>query len=79
MARIVHFGKYYFPDTGGIESVTASLARGAASVGHSVSVVCFKKTPARTKEVIDGVRVARAPLAMTIASQPLGFKYFSCA
>ena len=76
MARIIHFGKYYFPDTGGIESVTASLARGAASAGHSVSVVCFKKTPAKTKEVIDGVQVTRAPLAMTVASQPLGFKYF---
>ena len=76
MARIVHFGKYYFPDTGGIESVTASLARGTASAGHSVSVVCFRKTPGKTKEVIDGVQVTRAPLAMTVASQPLGFKYF---
>lgn len=43
MLRIVHFGKYYSPDTGGIESVTASLAKGAAIAGHDVSVICFKK------------------------------------
>lgn len=77
MANIVHFGKYFFPDAGGIESVTISLARGAASSGHSVSVVCFEKTPAKSKEVIDGVLVFRAPIAKLIASQPLGFKYFS--
>ena len=75
MANIVHFGKYYFPDVGGIESVTVSLARGAVLAGHSVSVVCFKKTQANIKEIIDGVRVTRAP-AKLIASQPLGFKYF---
>ena len=76
MLRIVHFGKYYLPETGGIESVTASLARGAANAGHRVTVVCFKKSPASDEEVIDGVRVVRAPIARLIASQPLGMKYF---
>ena len=76
MANIVHFGKYYSPDTGGIESVTVSLARGAALAGHAVSVICFRKTPAISEEVIDGVGVTRAP-AKLIASQPLGLKYFS--
>lgn len=75
MATIVHFGKYYFPDPGGIESVTASLAKGAAFAGHTVSVVCFKKTHASNEEVIDGVRVIRTPIAKLMASQPLGFKY----
>jgi glycosyltransferase involved in cell wall biosynthesis len=75
MTKIVHFGKYYFPDAGGIESVTASLARGAVRKGHTVTVVCFEKTAANTEEVIDGVRVVRAPIAKLIASQPLGFKY----
>lgn len=76
MANIVHFGKYYFPDAGGIESVTISLARGAAMAGHAVSVVCFEKTPADSEAVIDGVQVIRAPIAKLLASQPLGFKYF---
>lgn len=76
MANIVHFGKYYFPDAGGIESVTVSLSKGAALAGHAVSVVCFEKTPASKKEVIDGVQVIRAPIAKLLASQPLGFQYF---
>jgi len=76
MANVTHFGKYYFPDAGGIESVTISLARGAAAHGYTVSVVCFNKTPAAIQEVIDGVRVLRAPIWKMIASQPLGIKYF---
>jgi len=76
MANITHFGKYYFPDAGGIESVTISLARGAVAYGHTVSVVCFEKTLTKSDELIDGVRVLRAPIAKMIASQPLGIKYF---
>ena len=75
MANITHFGKYYFPDAGGIEIVTSSLARGAVAYGHSVRVVCFEKTPAKSEEVIDGVCVVRTPITKMIASQPLGFKY----
>lgn len=76
MINIVHLGKYYFPDAGGIESVTISMAGGAVASGHSVSVVCFEKTPARSDDVIAGVHVIRAPITTMIASQPLGIKYF---
>lgn len=76
MIKIVHFGKYYLPDNGGIESVTESLASGAASFGHKVSVVCFKKTPNKSQDLIDGVHVVRAPVSILLASQPIGFKYF---
>ncbi len=76
MIKIVHFGKYYLPDNGGIEIVTASLASGAASFGHEVSVVCFKKTPNKSQDLIDGVHVFRAPISILLASQPIGFKYF---
>jgi glycosyltransferase involved in cell wall biosynthesis len=76
MAKIVHFGKYYLPDSGGIESVTVSLARGAVEAGHSVSVVCFAKSQALPTEVMDGVTVVRAPIAKLVVSQPLGLKYF---
>lgn len=76
MANIVHFGKFYLPDSGGIESVTFSLATGAAAVGHSVSVVCFEKTSAKRQEFIDGVLVMRTPIMKLVASQPLGLKYF---
>jgi glycosyltransferase involved in cell wall biosynthesis len=52
------------------------LAKGAVLAGYSVTVVCFEKTPANRKEVIDGVKIIRAPIAKLLASQPLGFQYF---
>jgi glycosyltransferase involved in cell wall biosynthesis len=76
MANIVHFGKYYFPDTGGVESVTISLAKGAVVSGHCVSVVCFEKNPGSGADLINGVRIIRTPITKLIASQPLGVKYF---
>jgi glycosyltransferase involved in cell wall biosynthesis len=75
VSKIVHFGKYFFPDTGGIESVTASLARGAARAGHQVTVVCFNKVQTEAIDVVEGVRVLRAPGGRQIASQPLGLRY----
>jgi glycosyltransferase involved in cell wall biosynthesis len=76
MAKIVHFGKYYLPDTGGVESVTLSLANGAAIAGHDVSVICFGKNSDSSKEIINGVLILREPIAKLFNSQPLGFKYF---
>lgn len=75
MLKIVHFGKYYSPITGGIESVTSSLAKGVAAVGQQVSVVCFDKVSQGTTEMLDSVRVVRAPIWKTVASQPLGWRY----
>jgi glycosyltransferase involved in cell wall biosynthesis len=76
MAKIVHFGKYYFPDDGGIESVTLSLAKGAVIAGHAVSVVCFQKSNVNEREMSDGVQIIRVPIAILLAAQPLGVKYF---
>lgn len=78
MARIVHWGKYYSPDVGGIESVTCSLARGAAATGHDVAVVCFSKAKAGSG-TMDGVRVIRAPYWAVLASQPIGGAYVRSA
>lgn len=76
MVKIVHFGKYYFPETGGIESVTASVARGAVHEGYQVSVVCFDRHAGNETVVLDGVEVIRVPIGKMVASQPLGFAYF---
>lgn len=76
MASIVHFGKYYFPDAGGIESVTLSLAKGAAAAGYAVTVVCFKKSDASDTEFINGVRIVRTPIWRLFVSQPLAWRYF---
>lgn len=73
--KIVHIGKYYAPEAGGIENVTCSVARGSADAGFQVSVVCFTKSTQQEDEVLDGVKVIRAAVGRLIASQPLSFKY----
>jgi glycosyltransferase involved in cell wall biosynthesis len=75
VAKIVHWGKYYPPDMGGIESVTSSLAGGAVAAGHTVTVVCFDKGDGAQEQLLDGVRVLRAPIGVLTASQPLGWRY----
>lgn len=73
--KIIHFGKYYSPDQGGIENVTLYLARGAVAAGHQATVVCFGTNAKLSEENIDGVNVIRAPMAALIKSQPLGLTY----
>jgi len=76
MTSIVHIGKFYAPESGGIESVTVSLSEGAACAGHSISVVCFSRVDAAKEENIHGVKVLRSPMKHLITSQPLGLQYF---
>jgi glycosyltransferase involved in cell wall biosynthesis len=73
--KIVHFGKYYHPDVGGVESVTVSVAEGARHAGHAVSVVCFEGAAAPRQEEINGVQIVRAASAVNISSQPLSMDY----
>lgn len=75
-SAIVHFGKFYFPEVGGIEAVTASVAEGAEQAGHAVSVVCFEgEHPAAPRETINRVEVVRAKQSLNVASQPLSVDY----
>lgn len=77
---VVHFGKFYFPEVGGIEAVTASVAEGAEQAGHAVSVVCFEgEHPAAVRETINGVDVLRAKQSLNLASQPLSLDYVRLA
>ena len=71
--KIVHLGKYYPPDTGGIESVSASLARGTAAQGHDVDVVSFGRTSSSVMDA--GARVLRHWVVTSVASQPLSPGY----
>jgi glycosyltransferase involved in cell wall biosynthesis len=77
MAKILHIGKYYPPDAGGIESVTYALAKGAALHGHDVRVLCFATNPANAfTSLVDNVLVVRAPISFILHSQPFSFWYF---
>lgn len=73
--KIVHWGKYYAPERGGIESVTRSLAQGAQEAGYRVTVVCFHQGSAGEERQVDGLRLLRAPVEFIKASQPVGRQY----
>jgi len=73
MTHVLHLGKFYPPDNGGIESVTAALARGTAAAGMATTVLCFEEQ-GRGDAQDSGVTVRRVP-AIKIASQPLAMIY----
>lgn len=76
MAHILHLGKFYPPELGGIESVTYSLANGASQRNHSVSVLCF--TTGDSSSAHSGsTTVIRTSEKTSIASQPLSFQYLT--
>lgn len=60
--RVLHLGKYYAPERGGIERYTQALAEWCVAQGDAVSVLVHQR-PGRwrgTRETIDGVEVRRA-------------------
>ncbi len=73
--RVVHLAKFYPPDAGGMETVVASLARGAAAAGWAVDVVCFASASSAGAPMPCGMRVYRAPARLRPASQPLSLRY----
>jgi len=72
--RVVHYGKYFPPNWGGVETVTDTIARGTSDLGLDVSVVCFDMQSSDTIE--NGVRIVRCKEQLKPASQPLGLRYF---
>jgi len=72
--KVVHIGKFYPPDLGGIESVTATLAESTSTAGHYTTVVCIGNLNS-TEKSIGGVSIFRTKLLAQFASQPLSFKY----
>lgn len=76
--KVVHVGKYFYPDKGGIETVTRDLALAAVVQGFDVEVVCFgaeQAEQAEQAEMSDGVSVRRFRPFLRFMSQPLSFRY----
>jgi glycosyltransferase involved in cell wall biosynthesis len=59
--RILHLGKYYPPERGGIESQTQALCEWSAAQGHAVAALVHQApgTWRTSREVRDGVEVRR--------------------
>ena len=73
---VIHIGKYYYPDKGGIESVTKSISEGINGDQFRVSVLCFSRLCKDGSECINGVVVHRRLASLEILSQPLSKNYF---
>ncbi|MEO7430810.1 MAG: glycosyltransferase [Dokdonella sp.] len=60
--RILHIGKYYAPERGGIERYTQALAEWSVARGDAVAVLCHQRAGIRERavETIGGVGVRRA-------------------
>lgn len=71
---IVHWGKYYPPEMGGIEVVTRDLAAAQAEAGHRVGVVCFTRGGSGVS--VQGLlSIHRCREWLSKASQPLSWSY----
>lgn len=69
-ASILHIGKHYPPDTGGIEMHLRDLVRYQSSLMR-VEVVVANKRATTCIENLDGARISRIASLGTIASQPI--------
>lgn len=77
--RVLHLGKFYAPERGGIERHTQALAEGCATLGDAVCVLVHQR-PGHwrgTQELINGVQVRRAGCPAAALYTPLspGFPF----
>lgn len=71
---ILHISKYYYPDEGGIETVTKYLAEGLTTFNNIV--VCFATTGESKAEFINGIEVHRVAPMFRLSSQDVTFGYW---
>lgn len=77
--KIVHFGKFYPPEFGGIESVTQALAEDHSRGGHDVEVVCFSRLNSSVDRR-DRLVIRRVKMQAEKMSQPIALGYLrACA
>lgn len=76
--EIVHLGKHYAPDFGGIETATQSLAEAAHELGHPVTCYASATRAARGKTYwLNGVKVQRLWTFGKLLSTPLSPGFFA--
>ena len=75
--RILHLGKYYAPERGGIESYTQALCEWAASRGHTVAALVHQRPGIwrTTRESLNGIDVRRVACIGAPVYTPLSPTY----
>ena len=71
--RVLHISKYYFPYLGGVESICKYLVERMPQ--HITSVVCFNSQRKNAVDEVNGHRVYRVGILLTIARQALSLSY----
>lgn len=71
--NILHISGYYSPFIGGIETVCKYLVDNMPQ--HQTSVMCFNKGRKDSVDVVDGHKVYRAGIFLTVAHQGLSLSY----
>jgi rhamnosyl/mannosyltransferase len=69
--RVLHFGKFYPPHRGGMETVVASLCRGLAAKGLDCRVIAADDGSGARSFSADGVRIRRLRSFGTVNSLPI--------
>jgi glycosyltransferase involved in cell wall biosynthesis len=72
--NILQLSKYYFPYSGGIESVVRELVIGLKTQKNlNISVAASNDKKVREEDVIDQVEITRIPEHLNLFSQPISF------
>lgn len=72
MIKILHMGKFYPPDYGGIESVIKSIVDDSSKeIKHKI--ICFSNK--ENKYIKDDKNITRCNILFNIKNQPISFKY----
>jgi len=72
MTRILQVGKYYYPYTGGVETVLRGITRRLdAYEDVSVEVLVYNDAPRTVSELVEGIPVTRVASLGTVASQAI--------
>lgn len=74
MKTILHITKYYYPDLGGIESVSRFLCDNLSDYQHEV--ICFATDKAMGIKYVGGVSVNRIPVQFSVMSQDIALGYY---
>lgn len=74
--RILHVAKFYPPAFGGMETVVASMAEGAAALGHEVVVLVHAEDgDTAPRSPAPGVTVLRAPYRVAVGTMAISPAY----
>jgi len=74
--KILHLGKFYFPEKGGIETYSYELANEFVKKKNRVSVIVANTSNKRSLENIEGVRVLRMGSLIKFSNKILTFPFF---